>query len=170
MAQPSRLVVALRRLAPFSVCWVLAAGLYLLLIDTTSLPELLVGAGAVTLSAIGFELAREQHVLGAAMRARWLVLSHRPIAKVPGDMLLVSIAAVAQVVRRRPARGEFRAVRFSNVENERLAVGRRALAESLGSFAPNTLIVGVDPERELILAHQLKRTGGREAIDLLKLG
>jgi hypothetical protein len=170
MAQPSRLVVVLRRLAAFSFSWILSAGLYLLLVDTISLPELLVGAGAVTLAAIGFELAREQHVLGAAIRARWLVRSHRPMAKVPGDILLVSIAAVVQIARPRPARGEFRAVSFSKGENERLAVGRRAVAESLGSFAPNTLIVGVDAERELILAHQLTRTGGREAIDLMELG
>jgi hypothetical protein len=49
-------------------------------------------------------------------------------------------------------------------------VGRRALAESLGSFAPNTIIVGVDVERELILGHQLHRKGGAEAIDVLRLG
>jgi hypothetical protein len=49
-------------------------------------------------------------------------------------------------------------------------VGRSALAESLGSFAPNTIVIGVDPERELILGHQLRRTGGDEAIDVLGLG
>lgn len=48
--------------------------------------------------------------------------------------------------------------------------GRCGLAESFGSLAPNTIIVGVDRERELILAHQLRRSGGREAINLLELG
>ena len=48
--------------------------------------------------------------------------------------------------------------------------GRRALAESLGSFAPNTIIVGVDAERELLLGHQLRPGGGDEAIDVLGLG
>ena len=49
-------------------------------------------------------------------------------------------------------------------------MGRRALAESFGSFAPNTIIVGVDADRELILAHQLRPSGGPEALDLLGLG
>jgi hypothetical protein len=49
-------------------------------------------------------------------------------------------------------------------------MGRRALAESFGSFAPNTIIIGVDAERELLLGHQLRRRGGDDAIDVLRLG
>ena len=64
----------------------------------------------------------------------------------------------------------FVAVRFRCQEDEALRAGRRALAESLGSFAPNTIVVGVDPEQELILGHQLRRRGGDEAIDILDLG
>ncbi|MBV9001348.1 MAG: hypothetical protein JO304_19985, partial [Solirubrobacterales bacterium] len=66
--------------------------------------------------------------------------------------------------------GVFRAVPFRCGDDEELESGRRALAESLGSFSPNTIIVGVDGERELILGHQLSPRGGREAIDVLRLG
>ncbi|HLH15186.1 MAG TPA: hypothetical protein VKV16_10390, partial [Solirubrobacteraceae bacterium] len=58
--------------------------------------------------------------------------------------------------------------RFGDPENPRDA-GRRALAEALGSLAPNTIILGVDPESGLILAHQLRRSGGSETIDVLGL-
>ncbi|MCW3018653.1 MAG: hypothetical protein JWN10_961, partial [Solirubrobacterales bacterium] len=46
--------------------------------------------------------------------------------------------------------------------------GRRALAESFGSLAPNTIVIGVDPERDLLLVHQLRGGGGR--VDVLELG
>jgi hypothetical protein len=170
MQDRSRLVVVLRRAAAWSMAAVFSAGLYLLLIDTTSLPELLVGAGAVTLAASGFELAREQHIAGETMRIGWLARMHRPLLRVPADIVIVSAAAFVQLVRREPTNGAFRAVPFRRGGDERLDVGRRALAEGYGSLAPNTIIVGVDADRELILAHQLRRTGGAEAIDLLRLG
>jgi hypothetical protein len=44
------------------------------------------------------------------------------------------------------------------------------MAESLGSFAPNTIVIGIDPDRERILVHQLRASGGRDAIDVLELG
>lgn len=49
-------------------------------------------------------------------------------------------------------------------------VGRRALAEGLGSLAPNTIVIGIDGENDLLLVHQLHRSGGREQLDVLELG
>jgi hypothetical protein len=44
------------------------------------------------------------------------------------------------------------------------------MAEALGSFAPNTIVVGVDQEREHLLAHQLLPTRRpQDAIDPLGL-
>ena len=159
-----------RRALAWSLGWLGAGALYWLLIDITDLPELIVGAGAAVLAATGLELAREQQVAGESVRPRWLVRAYRPLLKIPSDIAHVSAAAIVQLVRREPTVGEFRAVRFRCGEDEVLESGRCGLAEGLGSLAPNTIIVGVDRERELILAHQLRRSGGREAIDLLELG
>jgi hypothetical protein len=78
--------------------------------------------------------------------------------------------ALLALVRRRPAFGAFRAVPFGGGEDEPHETGRRALAEAAGSVAPNTFVIGIDGDRQLILAHQLRPTGGRETIDPLKLG
>ena len=161
----------MRRVLAWSVGWTLAAGLYLLLIDITSLPELIVGAGAAVLAATGFELAREKGTAGGLTgRLRWLATLHRPLLKVPSDVAVVSAVAVRQLFAPRKANGVFRAIPFRCGEDEALETGRRALAEWFGSFAPNTIIIGVDPERELILGHQLHVKGGAEAIDVLELG
>lgn len=171
MPEPSRARVLLRRAAAWSAGFVFAGALYLLLIDTTSLPELIVAAGAAAIAATGFELAREQQTAGGlTMRLRWLRTLHRPLLKVPSDIATVSLLALRQLVRPKPVNGTFRAVRFHCGPEHDIEVGRRALAESLGSFAPNTIIVGVDIERELILGHQLRESGGTEAIDVLELG
>lgn len=148
-----------------------SAALYLLLIDTTSLPELIVLVGAAAIAATGFELAREQQTAGGLnARLRWLTRLHRPLVKTPSDIAVVTGLALRQLVRPRQVNGTFRAVRFRCGPDHDIEIGRRALAEAFGSFAPNTIIVGVDVERELILGHQLYPNGGAEAIDLLGLG
>ena len=169
--KPPRPAQLLRRAAAWSMAFIGAGGLYMLLIDTTSLPELIVAAGAAAIAATGFELAREQQTAGGLnIKARWLATLYRPLLKVPSDIAAVTVLAFRQLVRPRPVNGTFRAVPFRCGPEHDIEIGRRALAESFGSFAPNTIIVGVDVERELILGHQLRRTGGDEAIDVLGLG
>jgi hypothetical protein len=164
-----------RRFTPRATAWaagfVLAGAFYLLLIDITSLPELIVGAVAAALAASAFELAREQQTVGGlSARLRWLGTLHRPMKNVPGDIAMLSLLAFRQLVRPKSVNGTFRAVPFRCGDDQQLETGRRAMAEAFGSFSPNTIVVGVDGEQELILGHQLLRQGGREAIDVLRLG
>lgn len=171
MPEPLRRLPFSRRLATWSLAWLAAGALYLVLIDITDLPELIVGAGAAAIAATGFELAREQRTVGGLRaRLRWLRHIARPLRTVPSDIVALSVLAVRQLIRPRDVNGVFVAVPFRCGDDEGLETGRRALAESLGSFAPNTIVVGVDPERELLLGHQLRRRGGDEAIDVLGLG
>jgi hypothetical protein len=170
MPDPQRQRAIGRRILAWSLGWCAAGAFYLLLIDITDLPELLVGAGAAVLAATGGELARQQGIVGESIRLRWLLRAHRPLLKVPGDILHVCAIALRGLVRREPHTGAFRVAPFARAGEERHQHGRAALAEALGSFAPNTMIIGIDEDRELILAHQLHRTGGPEAIDLLGLG
>jgi multisubunit Na+/H+ antiporter MnhE subunit len=169
MDKPSPGRERLRVLLAWSAAWVFSAALYLLLIDTTDTPELILGAVAAAIAATGLELAREQRLAGETIRGRWLARLYRPFLNAPGDIRRVSLAALAQLAAPRPARGEFRTLRFPTRSDHQREDGRRALAQSFGSFAPNTIIIGVDPERELILAHQLERTAGADAIDPLGL-
>ena len=150
-----------------------SAALYWLLIDTRQPPELIVGVVVAALAATGAELARAQAIVGPSIRARWLLRIHRPLLNVPSDVVSVCTLAISQLLslRRRPASvGVFRAFPFACDDERSRDSGRHAMVESFGSFAPNTIIVGIDEDREMILGHQLKREGGREAIDVLELG
>ena len=170
MPERSRPALFARRAFAWTVGWIFAAALYLLLIDITDLPELIVGAGAAVLAATGLELAREQGIVGESIRWHWLARLYRPLVRVPRDIAVVSAMALLALVRRERSVGRFRAVPFRGADDAPHETGRRALAEAAGSFAPNTFVVGIDGERGMILAHQLKPVTGRQSIDPLELG
>ncbi|TMK42206.1 MAG: hypothetical protein E6G56_02010 [Actinobacteria bacterium] len=160
-----------RRLALWLAAWLVGAGVWLALVDLTDLPELLTGAVAAALAATGFEVAREAGHPGIGGRARWLARAWRPLVRAPVDIVVLSALTLSQAVRPVRNRGRFRAIPFGSAdESSAHKHGRRALAEALGSFAPNTIVVGVDPEAELILVHQLRPSGGRRSVDVLGLG
>jgi multisubunit Na+/H+ antiporter MnhE subunit len=148
----------------------LGGGFYFLLIDTASLPELYALAGVAVGAAIAFFVSREQGFTEARVHPKYLVSIWRLTIKIPLDIALVCWEALAQLIRPQPVRGQFRAVRFEAVKETPQDAGRRATAEVLGSVTPNTIVVGVDAERGLMLVHQLRRQGPPEDLDVLRLG
>jgi hypothetical protein len=158
----------MRRAAIALAGFAFAAAFYLVLVDTTSLPEIYVLIAVALLAAIGFEAAREQGFPEARISPRWLTRGWRAVARVPSETLLLCGEAILQIRRRDPRRGEFRAIPFQGGEGERDR-GRFAITEIVGSLAPNTIVIGIDPDSELLLVHQLKRTGGPDQLDVLGL-
>lgn len=159
----------MRRLGLSAAGFVLAGAFYLLLVDTTSLPELYVLIGVALLAAVAFEAAREQGFPEARISLRWLARSWRAIMRVPLDAGLLGRELIAQLMHSKRRRGQFRAVPFKagSGEHDR---GRHALTEIVGSLAPNTIVIGVDADSDLLLVHQLRRNGDRHDIDVLELG
>ena len=148
----------------------IGGGFYFLLIDTASLPELYLMAGVAVGCAVAFVLAREQGFAESAIRPWWLLNGWRVLMKIPLDIGLLCWEAVVQVVAPRQLRGTFRATAFDATAETTTDTGRRALSEWMGSLSPNTIVVGVDPERGLLLVHQLRRQGDSEQIDPMGLG
>ena len=163
-------VGSLARLAAFGAAtWVLMAAVWLLLVDNPALPELVAGAVAAAVAATGSELVRAQRIARVRPRVRWLRFAWRPFVRLPLDVLLVMREVARQAAQRKPRRGELRAVRFEHRSGGAQENARRALAEALGSVAPNTIVIGVDEERELLLAHQLVPAGDERTLDPLEL-
>lgn len=150
--------------------FVLGAVFYMVLIDTVDLPELYAATGAVLLAGAAYLAARHEGIAEARISPRWLGRGGRVIASIPRQIVWVCWQALAQLVAPREARGTLRAVSFRAGGVGSSDVGRRALAEGLGSLAPNTIVIGIDEEHDLLLVHQLHRNGGREQLDVLDLG
>lgn len=147
----------------------LGGAFYMLLVDTRYSPELYFMAGVAGLTGLVFEAAREQGFAPARLSLASLAGAWRPLAGVPKHVALLCRDAVAQLFTRSPSRGAFRSVRYE-VESGPRGRANIALSESLGSFAPNTIVLGVDPDTGLLLVHQLHRDGGAEKVDVLRLG
>ena len=155
----------------FGAAFLFAGAFYLLLIDTASSPELYAGAAAVLLAALACTAANRSGLRGAGAAPVRPAAVIRALTWIPLDIFWVSVAAIAQLLSPRVPRGEMRAVPFRHGgTDDGRDMGRRALAEAAGSLAPNTIVIGVDEERDLIIAHQLRRSGGRNRIDVLELG
>ncbi|HEX3975204.1 MAG TPA: hypothetical protein VHW96_03020 [Solirubrobacteraceae bacterium] len=163
-------MVTMRSLAGSLLGVLLAAAFYMVLIDTVDLPEVYAAIAAVLLAGAGYEAARRQGVAEARVSPRWLARGWRVIVSIPRQIAWVSWQALAQLVAPRQTRGTLRAVPFRAGGEGSGDVGRRALAEGLGSLAPNTIVIGIDGEHDLLLVHQLHRRGGREQLDVLELG
>jgi hypothetical protein len=142
---------------------------YLVLIDTRELPELYVLVAVALLAGLSFAVSRDRDSRQPAVSPAWLLRAWRPLMRLPLDIVLVTHQALAQLVSPRERRGELRAVRF-RVGEDAHGLGRSGLTESLGSFTPNTIVIGVDAERDLLLVHQLRRHGERDELDVLGLG
>lgn len=148
----------------------LATGFYLLLIDTATVPELVAGAVAVALAAAGYDRARKQGVAEARISLSWMRGLGGVLARLPRQLVLVCLEAVSQLITPQASRGRLRTVSFAAGAGDAADVGRRALTETLGSLTPNTIVVGIDSDQDLLLVHQLRRGGGRRELDQLGLG
>jgi multisubunit Na+/H+ antiporter MnhE subunit len=169
-ARPPHRRAARERGKALAVGVLLAGGFYLVVIDTTSLPELYTGAVIALLAAVGYVAAREQERPEPSYRARWMLRAWRPILRIPADVVRVSVELALQLVAPRGRRGTLRAVPFAHGGEGPGDIGRRAVTELAGSLAPNTIVIGVDAERNLLLVHQLQRSGDADALDAAGLG
>ena len=110
------------------------------------------------IATVAFEAAREHGFPEARFSLRWLRRSWRAVVRVPLDTGLLCREALAQLTQPKRTRGQFRAVPFKAGTSERDR-GRYALTEIVGSLAPNTIVIGVDADSDLLLVHQLRRNG-----------
>ena len=113
-------------------------------------------------------IAREQNFTEARIRAGIVGRAWRVLLQIPRDIAVLCQEAVGQLLCPRRRRGAFRAVPFAAVRDAPEEAGRRALTEWLGSLAPNTIVVGVDNQRRLLLVHQLRRQGAPDEVDPLR--
>src|SRR3954468_21511217 len=136
--------------------WALCAALWLMLVDRTPTDELLAGAGVAGRAATVVAVLRAQRQVVLRFRARWLLRAWRPVLGVVTDLV--------PLLRALPRRGGGALVEvpFGAVGEDPETTAFRVLTETLGSTAPNTIVVEVDRDRRVLLAHQLVRTAHPE--------
>lgn len=157
----------MREIVKGTFFWLATAGLlfafWLLLNDTPAEPQVIVGMFVAVIGASATELVRRQRIANLRPRLRDVGALWRPLASVPGD--IVRLVRALPAGRAEPV-GRFRAIPFEPAGHRYGAPGdqsdaagnaRQALAELAGSFSPNTVVVGIDVDRRVLLVHQLLR-------------
>jgi multisubunit Na+/H+ antiporter MnhE subunit len=140
------------------IWWALLAALWLALVDTVVVPELVVGAIAAAIAATGAVIVRGQRQLLLRPRLAWVRCAGGPLRRMVTDLVPLARALWRRGVRRRDERGAMAELPYAAVAVDPEAATHRVFTQALGSLAPNTLVVGVDADRRVLLVHQLVPT------------
>lgn len=149
------------------VWWVALAGLWLLLAGNTKQNEVLVGICVAGLAASAARIVERERRLAWAPRGRWLLAAWRPLLRLVVDTGIVATVLWRRVVLRKRVEGRLRAVRFTTTGDDPSYATARVLTKGLASLAPNTYVVSIDDDDEVMLVHQLVRTDDSRDLDPL---
>jgi multisubunit Na+/H+ antiporter MnhE subunit len=143
------------RVGSWLVWWVLLMALWIALDYSLDVAELLVGAGVAAAGAFAAELVGHQADSHFRIRIRWLI----PLWRLPGQMIrdtVVVFVALGRLLIRgeQPASG-FREVPTAWGDESPAGVSRRVLLVGAMSVAPNTIVAGMDRERDVMVVHHL---------------
>lgn len=152
-----------RRAGAWIVWWALLMAFWVLLDDSIALAELLAGAGAAALGAFLAEIVQYQADTHFRMRVEWT----EPALALPAQVVRDTVI-VFRVLWRRLAHGEepasgFRHIPVASGDDSAEGMTRRVLLVGGKSVAPNTFVLGIDRDRDLMVVHQLVVNQGEEA-------
>jgi multisubunit Na+/H+ antiporter MnhE subunit len=144
-----------RRIGSWFIWWFLMMSFWVMLDDSVATDELLAGAGAAALAALLAELVTYQAASRFRMRVEWLLPALRLPGEVARDMVIVYAALWRRLAGGQQPDSAFAELptRFGDDTPE--GVTRRTLLIGGRSLAPNTFVLGIDPERDVMVVHQL---------------
>jgi hypothetical protein len=107
--------------------WMGSAGVYLVLVDSVALPELVSGSVIAAIGASGATQLRAQRRAVMRPESRWLVRLWRPVVRYPVDLVTLTRA----LIRRRPVQGHLYALAFEPGTDDARSAARRVLGPRL---------------------------------------
>lgn len=152
-----------QRIASWLVWWVLLMAFWVWFDDSLLTAELIIGAVVAALGAGLVELAQSQADSHIRLRAAWLAPAVKLPLEVVRDTWLVFEVVAAKLFRGREPPSAFVEVPEHWGDNSPESATRRAVAIWLASFAPGSFALGVDPERDVMVVHELvadRKRGG----------
>jgi multisubunit Na+/H+ antiporter MnhE subunit len=132
------------------VWWALLALLYLALVDSRRLEEVVAALVVGAFGAVAALLVRQERGVVLRPRAAEIAAELRTVLAWPRDLVLLARALV-----RRPS-GRVVEAAFEATGDDPHDAARRALAVAGRTLAPNTIVIGVDEERGVLVSHRLE--------------
>jgi multisubunit Na+/H+ antiporter MnhE subunit len=144
-----------RRAGSWLVWWILMMSFWVMIDDSVSTDELLAGAGAAALAALLAELVTYQAATRFRMRIEWLVPALRLPGQVARDMVVVYGALWRRLVRGEEPHSAFEELSAQFGDDSPEGATRRMLLVGGASVAPNTFVLGIDKENDVMVVHRL---------------
>ncbi|MGH9557654.1 MAG: hypothetical protein ACRD30_00335 [Bryobacteraceae bacterium] len=135
--------------------WSSFLGLWFLFVYQFSLFELLAGGGAAALTLIAIETARKHEPLRFEPRWRWIAQAWRLPAQVAKGIWTLG-KSLARRIACKPSRSLFQLIPFDSPGGDPKHAGQRALVVLYGTMPPDSVIIGFDPARNMLMAHFLE--------------
>jgi len=142
--------------------WAVLMAFWIVLDYSIALHELLAGAGAAALGATLAELALSQAGIRFRVRPRWLLAAFKLPGQVARDTVIVFAALARRLARGEEPPSGFREIPIRFGDDSPEGVSRRVLMVGGYSVAPNTFVLGMDRDRQVMIVHQLVVSQGRE--------
>ena len=142
----------------FVVHWIVMMGLWVLYTSTATLYELLVGALASVLAAIGTAIVQEKQFAKFSPQPKWLLYFAFMPWYAAKDTMIVFLAAFKYAARKK-SDGYLLAVDFDAGGDDARSSARRALEVALTTIPPNSIVIGIDRKRNKMLMHMLRPSG-----------
>jgi multisubunit Na+/H+ antiporter MnhE subunit len=134
--------------------WGVLLGLWFLYTDTPTISELLAGAAAAAIAATATTVLELQTFGRFWARPRWLML----FLTQPWYVLTGSAAIFWALLRRiagKESEAQLKAVQFDTGGEDDESAARRALAITLNTIPPNSIVIGIDRENQVLLMHEM---------------
>jgi multisubunit Na+/H+ antiporter MnhE subunit len=123
--------------------------------DSIALAELLVGAGVAALGALFAEIAQFQAGIHLRVSLEMLSGAVRLPVDIARDLAVVMSALWQKVVIGKDPASGFAGVSVRRTDNSSEGVTWRALIIAGASIAPNTIALGIDEDRDVMIVHHL---------------
>lgn len=146
----------MKRFAEYVAKWFAFILLWFLFVYQISLPELLAGAAAAALTVFGLEKSLKAEPLRFSPELRWWA----QIWRLPG-IILEDFVALLQTLGRhavgKRSLALFQLTPFHTSGAPPRQAAQRCLATTFMSLSPNSVVVDIDTERDVMMFHQVKR-------------
>jgi hypothetical protein len=147
----------------FWIAWYVPLfGLWMLLVGSFAVEEMVLGALAAAVGASAADLVRAQDLVRFRMRPRWLAGAWTLPWRIAVDSRVLAAALWRELRRPGSVRGVFRVLPFPREGDDAAAAARRALVTGFVSASPNIYVVGIEGDEGAMLVHQLVRRAGGE--------
>ncbi len=143
------------RITRWLVVWLAHWALWLLFVSQVNTWELLVGAAAALVATIGAAVYGRLGLVKFRPRLRDLAQArYLPWYVATGTVKIIQGIARQLGSRSRPS-NQLAAIPFNFGREDQASVARRALAVMYTTMTPNSIVLGIVREQELLLYHQI---------------